>query len=548
MKVVTAKEMREIDRVAIEERGMPGEVLMGYAGRALADCVLTEFPSARSIALCCGCGNNGGDGFTAAYFLHNAGREVRVFLAGDPGRITASTGIYREICRRAGIPVTVLNEGKIESETNLPACDLIVDALLGTGFSGVPRGAIAELIGLINRSGKPVVAADMPSGLPSDGEGPSGEAVRADVTVTMGLPKISLVTFPGKPYAGKVQVADIGFPRDLTASESLSAELVTPEFVGRHFGSPRDADTHKGREGHLLIIGGFDGMEGAALMSAMAAFASGAGLVTLLTTGNARNAVAGRVPELITSAFRNFQGVDQEFPGDVSEGLCGEDKRIPHLLQEMKGDLADFFARNRRYNAVLLGPGMGRTLFSSLVFEALIEHLPAWGVGKILVDGDGLYHLAECAGRKGEGVMSGLTTVLTPHWGEASRLLDITVDAVKRNRYARCGEIARRYGSVALLKGPCTIVSDGGRTLINTTGNPLLAAAGSGDVLAGIVGALLARASNPLACAGAGAYLHGLAADIIRDRTGAPFAKATDLVSALPDAFARSSDGFSCRP
>ncbi|MBP7605247.1 MAG: NAD(P)H-hydrate epimerase, partial [Spirochaetes bacterium] len=262
MKAVTAEEMRRIDRETIEVMGIPAGVLMAEAGKAVADFALTLYRGDGAVAVACGTGNNGGDGFVAAARLAECGVPVRVFLAGESSRVSPVAEVYLGACLNAGVIVTTVTGPDAMSAFDLKGCSLVIDALLGTGFEGTVRAHVAAIIEAVNASGIPVVSVDVPSGLPSDGQGPEGAAVRAAHTVTIGLPKLSLVTWPGREYAGEVRVADIGFPRRLLENDELAADLVYTGYVPARFTPGRGADTHKGEAGHLLFVGGFDCIEG----------------------------------------------------------------------------------------------------------------------------------------------------------------------------------------------------------------------------------------------------------------------------------------------
>jgi NAD(P)H-hydrate epimerase len=513
MKAVTAEEMRRIDRETIEVMGIPAGVLMAEAGKAVADFALTLYRGDGAVAVACGTGNNGGDGFVAAARLAECGVPVRVFLAGESSRVSPVAEVYLGACLNAGVIVTTVTGPDAMSAFDLKGCSLVIDALLGTGFEGTVRAHVAAIIEAVNASGIPVVSVDVPSGLPSDGQGPEGAAVRAAHTVTIGLPKLSLVTWPGREYAGEVRVADIGFPRRLLENDELAADLVDTGYVRARFTPGRGAATHKGEAGHLLFVGGFDCMEGAIMLGAMAAFETGVGLATVLTTETARPVIAGKIPELMTRPIR------------LSEGVAGAGKSV-----------REFFSGGRRYDALVMGPGMGRSELSRAVFDAVIAALPESGIRRALIDGDGLYHLSEFLGRS--TLPEGVAFVLTPHFGEASRLLGETVDGIKGNRIAAAARLASRTGAVALLKGPASIAADGRRLLVNTTGNPALATAGSGDVLSGIVGALRLRGTAPRAAAGIGAYLHGRSADLAVAASGVMVLRAGEIIGHIRKAMA----------
>lgn len=519
MKVATAGQMQEIDRITIEKNGIPGEVLMGYAGKSIADYIQCNLKNVKKTAVFCGTGNNGGDGFVIAYFLTNAGYNADVYLSGIKGKVSKTADVYLKVCLNSGINIIEVNDENLNS-IDVKGYDLIVDSLLGTGFQGSVRGIIKSIIEKINESGVKTLSVDIPSGLPPDGEAPGGAVVRADYTVTIGLPKISLVTYPGRDYTGVLHVADIGFPASLTESDKLCSELVDGDYAGEKLNFTDDPDTHKGRKGHLLIIGGFDYMEGAAIMTARAALETGTGLITLLTTPGARSVTAGRIPELITgSIFR-------------SDAACHDSMNDKESLRDVETGLSEFFNSERKYDVLVIGPGMGRSLMSQTVFNTVLSNLERYGIKRILIDGDGLYHLSEYLR---SGKLTGKAGfVITPHFMEASRLLGKPVDQIRNSRLKHAVELSNRTGAVALLKGPCTIISDGNKNLINTSGNPSLATAGSGDVLSGIIGALLLRKADILDAAGIGAYIHGLAADIAVNKY--PCLKATDITEFIREA------------
>jgi NAD(P)H-hydrate epimerase len=536
MKAVTAAEMRNIDRIAIEEYAVSGEVLMAYAGRVAANYIDDNFPDASSIAVFCGAGNNGGDGFVAAWLLANRGRSVRIYLAGSVKKLSPASEIFYNICLKSEIPIKELSGGDADIPITLNGTHLIIDALLGTGFEGVPRNPVAEAINLINGSGLPVVSLDLPSGLPSDGCAPEGATVTADVTITMGLPKISLVTYPGKRYTGRLMVADIGFPRSLTESPDLLTEMIDAAYVRRRFPKTRDADSHKNSRDHVLVIGGFDGMEGAALLTASACFQAGAGMVTALTTGEGRRVMAGKIPEMMTASVPGIESIRQEVAGEIRNGSAGEEKMRYKLTSELSRDLGEFFSNGRNYGFVVIGPGMGRTLLSSVLFGILMDRLKNFGLSRILIDGDGLYHLASYVGEKVP--IKGADVIITPHFLEASRITGDPVESIMSDRPSSAKKLAHLCGAVALLKGPATIVTDGERSLINTTGNPSLATAGSGDVLSGVIAALASRGISSPEAAALGAYFHGRAADIHAAETKSGDMTASDIISSLRTALA----------
>ena len=517
MKVVTSKEMQEIDRITIEGIGMPAELLMGYAGKAIADYISFNLGSLNRTAVFCGNGNNGGDGLVIAYLLFNKGFNIDIYIAGDIAKLSGTSTLYLNICNKSNINISVIKDTADKIDFN--QYDLIVDALLGTGFEGAPRGVIKDCIEKINSSGVKILSVDLPSGLPADGEAPEGEAVKADYTITIGLPKVSLVTYPGKQYTGELYVADIGFPSKLTDSSELHVELIENDYVMANLSLAKDADSHKGDAGHILLAGGFDGMEGAIIMAAVSAFESGAGMATLLTTNQARNIIAGQIPELIT---RTLPSLDLQKKADET------------VQANIRQEINNFFRESRRYDALVIGPGMGRSETAFCIFSSILDGLKESGIKKVIIDGDGLFYLAAYLQKK--SLPQGIFFILTPHFMEASRLLGKTVENIKNNRLYYAKELAKKTSAIVVLKGPATIITDGANSLINTTGNPALGTAGSGDVLSGIIGALLLKDMSMLDAAGIGVYIHGLAGDIRVDECKVPLMKATDIIDYIHDA------------
>ncbi|HPS59072.1 MAG TPA: NAD(P)H-hydrate dehydratase [Spirochaetota bacterium] len=502
MKVVTAAEMREIDRAAIEDYGIPAEVLMNSAGKYTADFINERFPGC-AVNILCGTGNNGGDGFTAAYYLFNSGRDVSIILCGKTDSVSTVSRIFMNICKKSGLTVNEYSDaGQIAGLTFNPG--IIVDAIFGTGFSGLPSGVHREVIKKINSSGLKIVSLDIPSGLPSDGDIEGIEAVKADITITIGLPKVSIATYPGREFCGEVITADIGFPANLTSGSGLNVNLIEKNLVKASGLFTDIPDMHKGDRGHTLLSGGFPGMEGAILLTAKALFRTGAGLATLLTLPESRQVIAGKIPELMTDAVSN---------DDLSEWI-------------------NCYLQNRKFTGLVIGPGMGRSEYAAMLFNALINSARGNGISRILIDGDGLYHLAGYlkSGRLPEGP----EYCITPHFMEASRITGTSVEKHKSNRLQSCVDIARQTSSTVVLKGPATIVSDGKTSYINTTGNSRLATAGSGDVLSGIIASFMGRNCSIIEAASCGVFLHGLCADLFSVKNNFQLMKAGDIVKKIP--------------
>ena len=508
MKAVTAGEIQSIDRTAIEERGMPGEVLMAMAGKAVFDHIMSLKRVTQKAAVFAGTGNNGGDGFVIAYFLRNSGIVVDCYLTGSADKLSQTSKIYYNLCEKSGIPLIELNDEILE-DMDFMEYDLFIDAMIGTGFNGELRGMVKKLVSLINNisstySTTMVIAVDMPSGLPSDGQGPRGDVIRAEYTVTMGLPKLSLVTYPGRLYCGEVIIADIGFPKDITESEHLKTEIVNPAMVRSCLGLPRDMDTYKNAEGHVLTIGGFTGMEGAVIMSAMAALQCGVGLVTIMTIASSREIIAGKIPEAMTVGVH---ATDDEFI------------QVRALMEET------------RFQSLVIGPGLGRSKYAESLVHFILENSESLGIHKMLVDGDGLYHLAGYISQ-GKQIRC-RNIIITPHLMEASRIMGVDTAIIKNNRIQSARDCALQCNAVAVLKGPGTITSDGTNIVINSSGNPAMATAGSGDVLSGIIGSLMIKNDTMLMAASGGVYIHGRAGDISCAEQGAPVLQSRDIISCI---------------
>ena len=500
MKVVTAQEMQQIDLQSIQKFGIPDQVLMAWAGRSAADLLQQEFPTLKKIAIFCGSGNNGGDGFVMAYCLNNFGYQVDLFLSSPKNKIKNPSKIFLNLCFHSKIKITVLKKGNL-NKISLSSYELIVDALLGTGFQGKVKEPLANLIKYINKSKKPILAIDLPSGLPANGESPKGEVIQANTTITIGLPKISLVTYPGKQFVGKLLIANIGFPAELTNSSLLKTELINKKFIQKHFSLSQNEDIHKGDRGHLLIIGGWPAMEGAALMTAAAALEIGVGLITLLTHPQSRQIIAGKIPELMTKEINLEKDIDSQLKKIFTE---------------------------KKYQALVIGPGLGRDQKAQEVFKATLDNIKHSSIKKVLIDADGLFFLA--THKFSKKLFKDIHFIVSPHFQEAARLLKKPIDFIKNNRLQAAKKIALSYQATAILKGPSTIISNGEENLINTTGDKALATAGSGDILSGIIGACLLKMIPPFQATALGVYTHGRAADLYCQEKKNDTLKATNLL------------------
>jgi ADP-dependent NAD(P)H-hydrate dehydratase / NAD(P)H-hydrate epimerase len=508
MKIVTAAEMREIDRVTSERFGVPSLTLMENAGTAVADFALWQWPSAKRFGVICGKGNNGGDGFVAARKLQQAGREAHVLLLAEPSELR---GDAAEMFSKLPVAPVIAASSQVlkgEQARSVLDCDVVVDAILGTGFRPPVSGLYAEAIQLLNAMGSLVVAVDIPSGADADVMGEqTGAVARADAIVTFTAPRPAHVF--GGLTSGITRVAPIGSPEEAIAS-SLQLNLITPREIAPLIGS-RPPAANKGNFGHVLVVGGSVGKAGAAAMAAISALKVGAGLSTAATPKSVLSTVAGFHPEVMTEPLQ-----------ETNDGTIALDalERISKLA-EGKAVLA-------------VGPGISRSSeTSALVRDLLKRHtIP------IVLDADGLNAFE---GRAGELNGKAGPLVLTPHPGEMARLMGTTAAAIQRDRVNVARKFAGEHEVILVLKGHRTLVAKpDGEVWVNTTGNPGMATGGTGDILTGMVAGFIAQ--NPqgiFRAVVAAVHIHGLAGDVARESVGEHSMVATDLVKALPESFQR---------
>ncbi len=510
-----AATMREIDRWAIEERGVPSLDLMERAGEAVAEAVERIAPEGP-VAVLCGKGNNGGDGLVVARLLREAGRGVVVLCTAAPGELEGDARTNLE--RLPGdAPLTLEGEpweelGRAAGEAQpLQSSAVIVDALLGTGFRGEPRGEVAAAIAAITRSGAPVVSVDVPSGVDASTGVVSGEAVYAALTVTFHAAKPGLWVRPGKQHAGDVELVDIGIPRG--APGEPGAGLIGPVLLAAL--PRRGGSSTKFVSGHVLIAGGSLGLSGAPAMAARAAMRAGAGYVTALVPAALQEVLAtGATPELMTRSLPEAGGALD--PSGVQSVL----------------------EATERGGALALGPGIGRSEQAGTFARLLAREARV----PMVLDADGLN---AHAGRLGELALREAPSVLTPHAGELARLLELDSEEIEAERLRHVREAARRAKAVVVLKGDDTLVADpGGRVAVSRGGSPALATAGTGDVLTGVIAALLAQRLDPFTAAAAGVLLHARAGRLAAQRLGAAEGViASDVIELLPRARREDGDG-----
>lgn len=508
MRLVTAQEMREIDRRAIEEYAIPSLVLMENAGRSVADAVerLLGGVKGKKVVILCGKGNNGGDGFVAARHLLQRGAVLRVFLACAPEEVRGDAQVNLTIWRRLEQECFQLTgSGSLQLlKLALMQADAVVDALYGTGFRGKATGQAEKAIEAVNAVGKPVVAVDLPSGLEADTGQVHGPCIRATVTVTFGLPKIGLVLEPGAQYCGKLVVADISLPRALTDGEGPGRYLLTPELVSSWL-APRPATAHKGNFGHVLVVGGSRGMIGAACLAAQAALRAGAGLVTLAVPRGLQDVAASKLTEAMTV------GLPETPEGTLSREAFSA---VMELLP--------------RKSVLALGPGLSQHPETVGLVRELVRSVSC----PLVLDADGLNAFAGMGSLLAERMAP---LIVTPHPGEMGRLTGKSVAEIEADRPGHAEQYAREWRAVVVLKGARTVVaSPEGYLGINTTGNPGMATGGSGDVLTGVIAAMVAQGLEPFRAAAAAVYLHGRAGDLAAGETGEMGLVAGDILRFLP--------------
>lgn len=516
MKTVTSEQMRELDRKTIADAGVPGDALMDRAGQGVADVV--QFLSRMAgydnplVQLIAGRGNNGGDAFAAACHLKERGFDVEVWVAAEAGAIAGDALKHLTRVKSAKIRLEELpTKGDWDDEagaSDLSGC-ILVDGILGTGISGPARGPAAGAISYINAlaARNLVVAIDIPSGLDADTGEAAGDAVTADITATLGLPKRGLLDPRAIEFVGAVEVVDIGIPAAFVERVESDIELIAVADLRAILGRrPRNA--HKGMFGHVLILAGAPGYAGAAGLAAAAAARSGAGLVTALLPASVAPIVAGMAPEAMIHAGKQ-----------TAEGSLAAD-----CLSAWNRPLTDF-------SAILIGPG----LTANNDTRRLVESVLAESRVPVVLDADALN---VCAGRLDMIEKAACPVILTPHPGEMARLTGGRPADIQANRFGAARGMAQRVPGVVVLKGAGTVVAEKGRPLnVNLTGNPGMASGGMGDVLSGLMAGLVAQGIAPFDAARAAVYLHGRSADNMAWRASQAGLIARDVIEELPNVF-----------
>jgi len=508
--VLTAQEMRAVDAHTISRVGVPGTVLMENAGRAVFERIAERYGDrlrGGPVCVVCGKGNNGGDGFVVARYLANRGCRVTAYLLGRREEVTGDAAVHLQACLGSQGRIVEVGEGnRSEAEEAVRRSALAVDAVLGTGLVSEVRGLAAAAIGWLSSASAPVISVDIPSGVSSDSGQVCGDAVRADSTVTFAYPKRGHFLHPGAALAGHLEIADIGIPP--SALREIRVGLFCLEDRDFRGKLPRPPDGHKGTFGHLFVFGGGIGKTGAPGLAAWAALRSGVGLATVAWPAGLGG--DSRLP---------LEVMTEPLPG-AEPGGAGWDRNT----WEAAAGLLE------RAAALAVGPGMGTGPGAFRFLEGLLR---APGPPAVL-DADGLNLVSE---RPELWQTRRRTVVLTPHPGEAARLLGKSPADVQADRLGAIRELVGWYGCPVILKGAGTLVAEpGSEVFLVPKGNPGMATAGSGDVLSGVVGALLARGLTPLDACRLGAYTHALAGDLAARRAGADGLVASDISENLPQA------------
>ncbi|HVM95546.1 MAG TPA: NAD(P)H-hydrate dehydratase [Candidatus Acidoferrales bacterium] len=510
MLLVTAAEMRRLDELTIQRYGTPGHVLMERAGAGAVDVLLAQFPYVRrkQILVVAGKGNNGGDGFVMARLLRKHGVRAKVALLGSASEVKGDAARALAAAKRAKVQVIEISGAVSELISLMDEACLLVDAIFGTGLNAAIEGRYADAVHLMNASGVPIFAVDIASGLQADTGYALGSAIQAEATATFGFAKIGQVTYPGILSTGALAIVDIGIASEAVREVAPRITLLEPVDVATLL-PVRSAEAHKGVAGHVLVIAGSRGHTGAALLASKAACRSGAGLTTLAGPASLNSIYCSGAPEVMTALL-----------GD-EDGLLRFDEGATRMLLVNK-------------TAVVAGPGMG-THDDAI---QLVSHLLARPSLPLVLDADAL----TCVARNLQCLRAAAAdAVLTPHPGEMARLIGTDSAAVQSDRLGVARRFAAENRCVVVLKGARTVIAaPDGAAWINPTGNPGMASGGMGDALAGMIGALLAQGLPSAEAARCAVYLHGAAADLVAAEQGPLGFLASDVIAALPRAFAAS--------
>lgn len=511
-KVVTASEMQAIDRSAIKEFGIPGLVLMENAGLAAASLIHENVPDLleKKVVIVCGKGNNGGDGFVIARHLFIDGVQVDILLLGKRQQLKSDARVNADIAFKMGIPIHEITEKNISAQNHLfRHCHIIVDALFGTGLSKPTGGLYEKVIKKVNTSKKYVVAVDIPSGVDSDSGHLIGPHIKANVTAALALLKRSHLLFPAAESMGEVQILDISIPHEAVEKQDVPVAWLELGDI-QSLLPERPTNTHKGEYGHTLVVAGSKGKGGAAGLTGLAALRSGAGLATLAVPESCHQALEFNPLETMTVSLPE------------TKSGCISTKAIDTLLENLKGK-----------NALAIGPGISTEKDTVQLLEALLPEVEC----PLVIDADGINALGKSGKLLGQIQTE---TVLTPHPKEMSRLSGWKVQDILNQRIERASQFAQEHDVTLLLKGARTVMAFAdGTVLINPTGNPGMATAGSGDVLTGLIAGLISQGLSAPSATAAGAFIHGMAGDLYAEANHEVPLIAGDLLNTIPEAIKR---------
>lgn len=508
MKVVTAAEMLSIEKIAQEKFHISPLIMMENAGKEAASFINSNFFDKfnnKRVAIFAGKGNNAGDGFVVARHLHNMGAHIRVVMLNNPEELSQNALLNFQIIKSMGIRCqTLATDRDLHTlKIALLYTDIIVDAVYGTGFKGIPPVFVNKVFEMINSSGIPVVALDVPSGVEADTGKVGRTAVRATWTLAMGLPKIGLVTNSGSEFTGKIELLDISLPKSLLINEQLCRSIITSQLCAE-FLPKRKVNSHKGTYGHLLIVGGSGDMSGAATLTARASGRSGCGLITLAVPQSLQYMVASQIPHIMTKSLPQTDKVS------ISKDAVNEIEKLFGGVQ-----------------ALVIGPGMSRHPDTMEFVRQIVEKART----PLVIDADALFAFK---GKTEIFKKCSVPIILTPHPGEMAMLTEKNIEDIQRARVEVAESFAKEFGVTLVLKGYRTIVaSKAGLSYIATSGNSGLAKGGTGDVLAGVIGALLAQGINAVNAAAIAVHLHGRSGDICAEKFSVHGMNALDVIENL---------------
>jgi NAD(P)H-hydrate epimerase len=509
LKIVTSEEMQSLDKRTIEELGIPGMVLMENAGRAVYERIIRRIDRNNCVIILAGRGNNGGDGFVVARHLFNNGYKVKIFLMAKKEDLKCDALLNCLVAEKIGLSIKeILSDHDVRLlSSELDRGDLLVDGLLGTGIKGGARGLIAEVIKIVNNTGKTVIAIDTPSGLDCTTGHVEGPCIKAAETVTFCLPKRGMFIFPGGLYVGNLVVADISIPGDFwEKDENLYTHLITSEMIRENL-PVRELDSHKGNCGRVLVMAGSPGLTGAAALAGESSLRTGAGLVTVAVPESLNHIMEIKLTEVMTKPLPETPGKTISMKAfDIISGINAD--------------------------SMAIGPGLSAEKETGELVRKLIStsNIP------LVIDADGLNLLSEDI-----SVLSkhACPIILTPHPGEMARLTGLTLKEIKADPVIVAREFSMKWNVYIILKFARSIIATpDGHIYFNPTGNPGMATGGSGDVLTGIVSSFLARLTPLYACL-CGTFLHGLCGSLASKDIGEESLIAGDLIDYIPDAFSK---------